>query len=95
MRTIMDILEEINQIGYEECDNVEKTGISVQGLSKIETLLEEWSHSIVDQCAGSFECSTDDEVAWVGGEENGRYESTGKQVPVLDRQSILDVKNKL
>jgi hypothetical protein len=71
MRTIMDILEEINQIGYEECDNVEKTGISVQGLS------------------------TDDEVAWVGGEENGRYESTGKQVPVLDRQSILDVKNKL
>jgi hypothetical protein len=50
MKTIMDILEEINQIGYEECDNVEQAGISVQGLGKIETLLEEWQKEIVQKC---------------------------------------------
>jgi hypothetical protein len=61
MKTIMDILEEINQIGYEECDNVEQTGISVQGLGKIEKLLEEWSHSIIDECAEWVESSTNNE----------------------------------
>jgi hypothetical protein len=95
MKTIMDILEEINQIGYEECNNVEETGISVQGLNKIEKLLEEWSHNIVDECAGSFECEM--EKCEMGSWYNEMYDDKdGDPVhPVLNRQSILDVKNKL
>lgn len=54
MKTILEVLEEINQIGYEECDNVEETGISVQGLGKIEKLLEDWSHDIIEICAGQL-----------------------------------------
>jgi hypothetical protein len=55
MKTIMNILEEINQICYEECDNVEQTGISLQGLGKIEKLLEDWGCELISECADQAE----------------------------------------
>lgn len=51
MKKLEEIIEEINQIGYEHCDNVEQTGIDVYGLDRIEVLLKKWAYNIIDECA--------------------------------------------
>lgn len=52
-------------------------------------LLKEWGDSIVEECAGSFECTME---TW-----DEYDEETGgmKQTPVLIRQSVLNVKEQI
>jgi len=49
----------------------------------LEKILKSWAESIIEECAGNFECTMDDSEDdmgfWVG------------EHPVLVRQSVLDV----
>lgn len=62
---------------------------------EIDNLLKTWANSIIDECAGNFECTMElDEE-----EENNPNTSFIGQIinshPVLVRQSILNVKNQI
>lgn len=49
----------------------------------LEKILKSWAESIIDECAGNFECTMDDSED-VMGFRVGEH-------PVLVRQSVLDV----
>ncbi len=55
---------------------------------QVEKMLADYASDIVDECAGSFECTM--ETVYVPGAVNET-----QQQPVLVRASILEVKNKI
>lgn len=56
--------------------------------------LKEWAKSIIDECAGNFECTMEELPQ--DPDFNGYLDMDGNEVyPVLVRQTILDVKKQL
>lgn len=69
--------------------------IRLEGDEGVQKILQEWANSIIEECAGNFECSMEKcvEGDWY---EQMYADTDGDYVyPVLHRGSILEVKKKL
>jgi hypothetical protein len=86
-------MTETEQLAYSilTCNVLCKT--TEERVKYIDNKLKAFVHSIIDKCAGSFEC--DMEKCVEGDWYDNMYEDEhGDYVyPVLNRQSILDIKN--
>lgn len=81
LKNTVEILGKV--LAYKDLDRIEKAL----------ALLKEWANSIVDECAGSFECTMEDNKDYA--EHMGVSIDNQPKHPVLVRHTILDVKNKI
>jgi hypothetical protein len=66
------------------------------GIDRVVQWLQDYALGVVDECAGNFECTMEDDMDYVGSNSEGRdqYVKIGEH-PVLVRASVLAVKEKI